>query len=241
MSVPSWLGITLGVLNDAFLGTLKWSFGVILLLIIVKLASEFLKDLLFHNVKRYLWVIFFPGSFFHVFWHSLTIKLLGYELTVNFHMFFDRPDISSQSLRGELRNPFHAFLIGIAPLLNFALFFVLNRYNTNFREYFTAVNFKVGWFFMVYVIISLFFFGLPDFGDLLLPFYSATAYQTEIIFLLLVGFICYVISIAYWGWLIPSINFTLYCIVLVYLVQKQFFKKRAVNIMTKAFEDTTQE
>jgi len=76
---------------------------------------------------------------------------------------------------------------------------------------------------------------MPDFSDLMLPFTTLTARHAELVFLLIVGVFCLVIAISYWGWLIPFLNFLLYCIVLIYLAKKQFFEKRTQPI-SKGFD-----
>ncbi|MHA1685302.1 MAG: hypothetical protein ACTSYD_02715 [Candidatus Heimdallarchaeaceae archaeon] len=237
MTVPLWLGAILNILNDAFVGTIKWSFFVVAVLFAARLLFDLIIDTFLHNIKRYFHIIFLPGAFFHQLWHSLVIKLLGYQIKVNFHMSFALRDIPSQSLQGELRNPFHAFLIGTAPLLNFGLFALLKFLQNYFNNFFNGTNFPIGKYFMIYLLVSLLFFGLPDINDLLLPFYSATAYQSELIFLLMMGFIGFVVAIAYWGWFIPLINFLLYCIALIYLAEQHYFKKRVQSVVKDAFEE----
>jgi len=240
MAIPPIVTDSYEALASIFTGAAKVTFLAIFALFVTKFIWDVISDWLLKDVKKYLNIIFFPGSWFHMLWHSLAIKLLGYEVKVNFHMSMTLRDVSSQSLSGDLKNVWHALLIGIAPLMNFGVVFILCWFHGDFINFFIWVEFPPGRWLIVYLIISFVYFGLPDFADLLLPFTTATAKHVELIFLLLVGFISFVIAMGVWGYFIPLINFIAYCIVLIYLAQKQVFDRKTDTIQ-KGFEPVPKE
>ncbi|MBY9002222.1 MAG: hypothetical protein KGD64_14980, partial [Candidatus Heimdallarchaeota archaeon] len=213
-----------------FTGTVRLTFLVVLIIFLTKLLWDIISDWIFKDVKKYLNYLFFPGAFFHQLAHTLVIKLFGHQVRVNFHMSYSLRDISSQSMSGELKNVYQAFLIGIAPLFNFVFVALLIQFHPEFIAFFEYANFNLGNWFIIYLIVCFTYFGMPDFSDLMLPFTTATARHAEIIFLLIVGFFGFVISISLWGWFIPLLNFIIYCIVLIYLAEKEFFTKRNIPI-----------
>lgn len=235
MPIPPILTNMYEALVGIFTGTVRLTILVVFTLFITKFLWDLLTDMLFKNIKKYLNLLAFPGAFFHQLFHSLAIKMLGYQVKVNFHMSFALRDVASQSLSGELKNSFHAFLIGIAPIFNFVFAALLIYFHKDFKAFFQSVDFIYGQWMIAYLIFCLIYFGMPDFSDLMLPFTTLTARHSELIFLFIVGVFCLVIAISYWGWLIPFINFLLYCIVLLYLAKKQFFERRASPI-AKGFD-----
>ncbi|MHA1667510.1 MAG: hypothetical protein ACTSUR_02535 [Candidatus Heimdallarchaeaceae archaeon] len=236
MAIPPLIENLFSLLKGIFTGTVGLTFLAILTLFITKIVWDFIFDLFLKNVKKYLDILFLPGSFLHKLWHSLVIKMLGYKVKVNFHMSFTLGDVSSQSISGEIKNTFHAFLIGIAPILNFGFVAVLIHFHPDFTAFFELVNFQpYGEILIIYLIVCFVYFGLPDWGDLTLPFTTATAKHSEIIFLLIAGFICFIIAMSIWGWLIPLINYILYCIVLIYLAEKKAFEQK-VSPIEQGFE-----
>jgi len=240
MAVPPILVDTYEALVGVFTGAARITFLAILALFITKFFFDILTDWLFKDIKKYFNILFFPGSWSHQLWHSLMIRILGYDVKVSFHMSMTLRDVASQSISGDLKNVYHAFLIGIAPLMNFALVIVLLVFNKDFKDFFVWADFPAGHYLIVYLIICFVYFGLPDFADLMLPFTTATAKHAELIFLLLFGFISFVIAIGIWGYFIPLINLILYIIALIYLAEKKVFD-RSFKPFKKGFEPPTKE
>ncbi len=240
MAVPPIIVDTYEALVGVFTGAARITFLAIFALFMTKLLWDILTDWLFKDIKKYLNIIFFPGSWCHMLWHSLMIRLLGYDVKVSFHMSMTLRDVTSQSLSGDLKNVYHAFLIGIAPLMNFVVVILLLIFNQDFKNFFDWVDFSAGYYIIVYLIICFVYFGLPDFADLLLPFTTATAKHAELIFLLLFGIFSFVIAIGVWGYFIPLINFILYVIALIYLAQKRVFD-RSYKPFKKGFEPPTKD
>ena len=230
MSVPPIITNMYEALVGIFTGTIRITFLVILVLFITKFLWDLITDWLFKNIKKYLNYLAFPGAFMHQLFHSLAIKMLGYKVKVNFHMSFSLRDVTSQSLSGELKNVWHAWIIGVAPIFNFAIAALLIHFHPDFKEFFIWIDFPYGQWIIAYLIFCFIYFGMPDFSDLMLPFTTLTARHVELVFLLIAGFFCFVIAVGVWGWLIPLINFLLYCIVLIYLAQKQYFERRFKQI-----------
>lgn len=222
-------------IEGIFTGVVKVTFLVILLVFVLKLLFEIISEWLLKGLKKYLKWIFLPGSFMHTFSHALAIRFLGYDVRVNFHMSFTLDDMSSMSLSGDLKNTWHAFLIGFAPLLNIVVVLLLIQFHESCRIYFEFINFPPGEWLIIYLKISFILFALPDFGDITLLFVTATAKHTELLFLAMVSFFCYVIAIPVWGYLIPSINYALFNVVLLYLAKKRFFT-RSKDKITKSFD-----
>jgi len=173
-------------------------------------------------------------------WHSLAIRMLGYDIKVSFHMSMTLRDVSSQSLSGDLKNVWHALLIGIAPLMNIVVVILLIQFHPDLIAFFNWIDFPVGRWLIVYLIVCFSFFALPDFADLLLPFTVSTAKHAELIFLFLVGSFSFIIAIGVWGYFIPLINYILFCIVLIYLAEKEVFNRKAKPIK-KGFEPVPKE
>ena len=240
MAIPPILVEIYEALAGIFTGAVGITFLTILALFLSKFIFDFLMDWIFKSVRKYIDILFFPGSFFHQLWHSLMIRILGYGTRVNFSMSVHFRDISSVSLIGELRSIFHAFLIGLAPILNLGITAVLLVFNQEFHDYFVWVNFPLGQALRIYLIICFVYFALPDWGDLMLPFQTATAHYSEIMFLLMIGFINFVIAISIWGWGIPLIGLILYIIAVIYLAQKNVFDG-TVKPFKKGFEATEEE
>ena len=240
MAVPPIILDAYEALVGIFTGAARITFLAILALFVTKFLFDILTDWLFKDLKKYLNILFFPGSWFHMLWHSLMIKILGYDVKVSYHMSMTLRDVSSQSLSGDLKNVYHAFLIGIAPIMNFAVIAVLLIFNKDFKNFFVWVDFPAGYYFIIYLIICFVYFGLPDFADLLLPFTTATAKHAELIFLLLFGFFSFVIAVGVWGYFIPLINLILYVIVLIYLAEKRVFD-RSYKPFKKGFEPFTKD
>ena len=236
MSVPPILADMYNSLVGIFTGTVRITFLVILVLFLSKFLWDIITDWLFNNIKKYLNYLAFPGSFMHQLWHVLVIKMLGLQVRVNFHLSYNLRDISSANLLGDIKNVWQAFLIGIAPMMNFAFAAVLIHYHGDIKAFFIWVDFPYGQWMIAYLIFCLIYFGMPDFSDLMLPFTTATAKHAELIFLFIVGFFTFVIATAVWGYFIPLLNFILYCIVLVYLAQKRSFEKREIKPISKGFE-----
>jgi len=113
MAVPPILISMYEALVGIFTGTVRLTVLVVITLFITKFFWDILTDWIFGRIKKYLNFLAFPGAFFHQLFHSLAIKMLGYKVKVNFHMSFALRDVTSQSLSGELRNVYHAFLIGM--------------------------------------------------------------------------------------------------------------------------------
>ncbi len=222
-------------LKGIFTGSIQITLLVILTLFFLRFLWEILMDLLFKDVKRYINWFFFFGSFLHLLWHALIIKLLGYEVKVNFNMYMLSEDFASQSLSGDLKNVWHAFLIGIAPLINFIFLIFFLHFSQEIEQYFTWIGMQGSFLLVLYIKICLIFFGLPELSDLLLPFTTATAKHSEAIFLFLIGLFCFIIALGIWGWLIPLINFLIYSGVVLYLISQNYFTKRNQTI-TKGFD-----
>ena len=240
MAIPPIIVETYEALAGIFTGTARITFLAILALFVTKFVFDFLMDWIFKSTRKYINFLFFPGSFLHQLWHSLVIKSLGYDIRINFSMSVYFGDISSQSLSGNLKSIFHAFLIGMAPLMNLAITAILIIFNQEFHDYFVWVGFPFGQVLRIYLIICFVYFALPDWGDLMLPFTTATARSSEIIFLLMIGFINYIIAISIWGWFIPLIGLILYIIAIIYLAKKKTFD-RSFKPFKKGFEASEDE
>lgn len=75
---------------EAFLGIFKGTVGItftaVFILFVLRYLFDIVVDWIFGGLKKYLEILFFPGTFLHKLWHSLAAKMLGYKLRVNFHM-----------------------------------------------------------------------------------------------------------------------------------------------------------
>lgn len=240
MAIPPFILDIYESFVGIFTGAARITFLALLALFIAKFLFDVLSDWLFRGLKKYLNIIFFPGSFFHMLWHSLAIRMLGYDIKVSFHMSMTLRDVSSQSISGDLKNVFHALIIGIAPLMNIVVVILLIQFHPDLIAFFNWINFPVGRWLIVYLIVCFCFFALPDFADLLLPFTTATAKHAEFIFLFLVGFFCFIVAIGVWGYFLPLINFLLYCIALIYLAEKEVFNRK-IKPFKKGFEPVPKE
>ncbi len=240
MSVPPILADMYNSLVGIFTGTVRITFLVILVIFLSKFFWDIITDWLFKNIKKYLNYLAFPGSFMHQLWHTLVIKMLGFQVKVNYHMSFSLRDVSSASLSGEIKNVWQAFLIGVAPIMNFIFAALLIYFHPEIKSFFIWVEFPYGQWVVAYLIFCLIYFGMPDFADLMLPFTTATARHAELIFLFIVGFFSFIVATAVWGYFIPLLNFILYCIVLVYLAEKRFFERRRIKPISKGFEPPKQ-
>jgi hypothetical protein len=240
MAVPPILVEIYEALAGIFTGAARITFLAILILLLTKFFFDIITDWLFKDIKKYFYIFFFPGSWSHQLWHSLVIRMLGYDVRVNFHMSMTLRDVTSQSLSGDLNKVSHAFLIGIAPVMNFVIVIILLIFNVDFKNFFVWIDFSWGYLLIVYLIISFVYFGLPDFADLMLPFTTATAKNAELIFLLLFGIINFIIGMGIWGYLIPLINLILYVIACIYLAEKKVFD-RSFKPFKKGFEETEKE
>jgi len=230
MAIPPILVEIYEALAGIFTGAVGLTFLAVLGLFLSKMLFDFLMDWLFKNNRKYLNILFFPGSFMHQLWHSLVIRLFGHDIRVNFSMSVYFPDISSTSMFGNLKSVWEAFLIGIAPIMNLSIAAVLIIFNTEFHDYFVWVDFPLGQALRIYLIICFVYFALPDWGDLMLPFQTATAKHSEVLFLLMIGFINFVIAMSLWGYLIPLINLILYVIAVIYLAYKKIFDRTQSDI-----------
>ncbi|MHA1224839.1 MAG: hypothetical protein ACTSP3_16605 [Candidatus Heimdallarchaeaceae archaeon] len=65
MAVPPLIENLFSLLKGIFTGTVGLTFLVILTLFITKIIWDFIFDLFLKNVKKYLDILFLPGSFFH--------------------------------------------------------------------------------------------------------------------------------------------------------------------------------
>ncbi|MHA1400975.1 MAG: hypothetical protein ACTSQE_11565 [Candidatus Heimdallarchaeaceae archaeon] len=222
-------------LVSIFTGTVKISLLVFALLFLTK----FLVDIMIpRKLETFLNIVFFPGSFMHQVIQTIAIRACGYDVKVNFHLAFDR-DYASQSIKGELKKVSHAVVIGLSPLLNFALVACLVIFASDIKGMFMMLSFPFGDIFRIYLLLAFTFFAIPDIQDLMLPFYTITASYSEIIGLLMIGLIFFVFAIGVWGSLIPLINFCIYCITLIYLTQKGFFSQEKKKFF-KGFDRTAQ-
>ena len=240
MAVPPFFLAIYEAFVGIFTGAASITVLALLALFVAKFIFDILTDWLFKGLKKYLNILFFPGSWFHMLWHSLAIRVLGYDIRVSFHMSMTLRDVSSQSLSGDLKNVWHALLIGIAPLMNIVIVVLLIHFHQDFRNFFDWINFPLGKWLIIYLIICFCFFALPDFADLLLPFTTATAKHAELIFLFLFGSFSFIIAIGVWGYFIPLINYILFCVALIYLAEKEVFNRKAKPIK-KGFEPVKKE
>ncbi len=206
-----------------FTFTTGFSFLVIVCIFGLKLLFDMLRDWLFGDLVKYLNVFFLPGSFFHQLFHSLAIRILGYDVSVVYSMNLVKGDYSAQRLRGELKNVWHAFLIGYAPLLNFLLVVLLITNNNQILYFYYLIGINNGIWVNIYLLIALIFFGLPDYGDQTLPFATITAHHGEFSILLFFGVFFLIVGISVWGYLIPLINFALYLMFIIWLASQNYF------------------
>ena len=153
MAIPPLLVEIYEALAGIFTGAVGFTFLAVLGLFLSKIIFDLLLGFIPSGFRTYLEYFFFPGSFMHQLWHSIAIKTLGYEVRVNFSMSVHFKDISSTSLIGNLRSILHAFLIGVAPIMNLGIAAVLIIFNKEFSDFFIWAEFPFGQVLRIYLII----------------------------------------------------------------------------------------
>ena len=227
------LSLFFHTLLGTFTGSIQVNVLVIFLLIFVKLIFDIIIDIFFKNAKKYLLAFFFLGAVFHQLCHNIMSKLLGYEIMVIYSL--DYSENYGRYLDKQIKSIKDAFLIGYAPFLNIALIWLMILFHPTVKNHFLSIDFYVGTILYTYLLISMVFFSLPDFNDLLLPFITATSKHSELVFLFILSLLLTFFSISVWGWIIPTINFFI-CTIVTFLIFRKAEPRRPSSWLIKEYK-----